>query len=216
MQINTKTLGVIKAFDPVTQFATVEIICNDATSTLDQNYVNVAPTVLIDVMVEFARDDNFCVTFPIRGGEDCIVEFFEQGISHWQYENRKEYKVANGRPEAASRRRYDRSDAACRVVVGNVETAIPSFDTEALSIRSRKGDQHIRLMPNGDILVTSPKNIKFKAGGDFSVDAKNITLTAQDDFKVSGQNTSITAAAAATVKGAILKLVGAAVQVTRG
>lgn len=216
MQINTKTLGTIKTFDPVTQFATVEIICNGTASTLDQNYVNVAPTVLIDVMVEFPRDNMYCITFPIRGGEDCIVEFFEQGISHWQYENRRSYNVVNGRPEAAAKRRYDRSDAVCRVAVGNVVTAIPNFHTSAFEIRNMAADQFIRLQPDGDILVHTPGTIHYKAGADYIVEAGgNITLTAQGDFTAQGVNASVIGSAAAALKGAITKLIGSAIKVTR-
>ncbi|ARM70532.1 hypothetical protein HOR75_gp06 [Shewanella phage SppYZU05] len=217
MQINTKTLGTIKSFDPVTQFATVEIICNDTASTLDQNYVNVDPTVLIDVMVEFPRDNMYCVTFPIKGGEDCIVEFFEQGISHWQYENRRKYNVVNGRPEAAARRRFDRSDAVCRVSVGNLKTAIPNFNTSAFEIRNMEADQFIRLQPNGDVLIHTTGNIHHKAGGNYTVEAEgNIQLTAGGDFTAQGTNASLRGSVIATIKGGITQLIGSAIKIARG
>ncbi|AHJ10515.1 baseplate spike [Shewanella phage Spp001] len=216
MQINTKTLGVIKAFDPITQFATVEIICNDTASTLDQNYVNVPPTVLIDVLVEFPRDAGYCITFPIKGGEDCIVEFFERGISHWQYENRRQYKVANGRPEPAARRRYDRSDAVCRVAIGNTETKIPHFNVADFEIRNMAADQFIRLLKTGDILVSTTGTITHKAGKDYIVEAGgNVQITAGGDFTAKGANASVIGQATAMIKGALTKLVGSSVKVSR-
>ena len=216
MQINTKTLGTIKAFDPDTQFATVEIICNDTASTLDQNYVNVPPTVLIDVPVEFPRDLGYCITFPIKGGEDCIVEFFEQGISHWQYENRRRYNVVNGRPEPAARRRYDRSDAVCRVAIGNLQTKIPNFNAADFEIRNMAANQFIRFLPSGDILVSTTGTIKHKAEKDYIVEAGgNIKLTATGSFTAQGETASVIGQVSAMLKGALAKLVGSAVKVTR-
>lgn len=191
MRIKTKTIGTIVSFDPVTQFATVKLSCNGTNSTLDANYYNQEGLTLVDVPVEFSRCGEFVITFPVRPGDDCIVEFFEQGITHWLYENRRAYKVVNGRPEAAARRKFDRQDAVCRVSMGNLEGAIPGFDTSSFQVRSMSGGQHMTFFPNGDIkLKTSTKimvdaeDIEMKASN-IKMDASKIKMTA-DEIDMNG------------------------------
>lgn len=201
MDIKTKTIGTIVSFDPGTQFATVKLATNGTNSTLDANYYNQEGLTLIDVLVEFPRCGEFVMTFPVRPGDDCIVEFYESGIDHWQYENRRAYKVANGRPEPASRRRYSRKDASCRVAIDNLANTIDGFNSEGLEIRHRSGNQKMIFHPDGVIETISPKDIKFKAAG-------SITLEAGESIEMNGKNISSDATASNTLKGQAVTLTG--------
>lgn len=162
-EVRTKTIGTIIKFDPETQFAEVRLSCNGTSSVLDQNYYNVDSAVLVDVPVEFPRCGAFVQTFPVRPGDDCIVEFFEQGITHWLYENRREYRVERGRPEAAARRKFSRSDAVCRVSMGNRQNAIPGFNSDGFEIRSWEGNQKLVFHPSGVIDMITPADINLQA-----------------------------------------------------
>lgn len=162
-EVRTKTIGTIIKFDPETQFAEVRLACNGTSSTLDQNYFNVEAAVLIDVPVEFPRCGGFVQTFPVKPGDDCIVEFFEQGITHWLYDNRRTYKVEKGRPEAAARRKFSTSDAVCRVVIGNLAKTVPGFSSDSWEIRNWEGGQRITFSPNGDISISTTKSINLQA-----------------------------------------------------
>lgn len=218
MNIRTQTLGIIESFDPVTQFATVRLICNGTVSTSQQNYYNVGASKLIEVMVEFPRCGQFCITFPIKGGEICIVEFMEQGISHWQYENKLEYTVVDGRPEAASMRRYDVSDAICRVSIGNLETAIPNFHVDNFEVRNMQGNQRMTFYPDGNILLTTTEGIKLHADKDIELEAGgNIIATAGGDISntatgaindSAGSNISLKATGAFAASGATATVTG--------
>lgn len=211
MNIRTQTLGIIEEFDPVTQFATVRLICNGTVSTSQQNYLNVGASKLIEVMVEFPRCGQFCMTFPIKGGEVCIVEFMEQGISHWQYEDKLEYTVTDGRPEAASMRRYDVSDAICRVAIGNLKSAIPNFHVDNFEVRNMEGNQRMTFFPDGNILLTTPAGIKFHADQDIELEAGgNITATAGGDINGSaGAGMTLSATGAFAASGATATVTGA-------
>ncbi|QTQ06847.1 hypothetical protein [Aeromonas phage PVN04] len=174
-EVRTKTIGTIIKFDPKTQFAEVKLSCNGTNSVLDQNYYNVDAAVLVDVPVEFPRCGAFVQTFPVRPGDDCIVEFFEQGITHWLYENRREYRVERGRPEAAARRKFSRSDAVCRVSMGNKQNAIQGFNSDGFEIRSWEGNQKLVFHPNGNIEMITPANIDMKAAN-INMEAKMVNI----------------------------------------
>ena len=208
MRIRTTTIGTIEKYDAATQMATVKLACNQVTDTLDQNFLSLEPGTLIEVPVEFHRCGNFVVTFPIQKGDDCVVTFFEQGISHWLYEDRRKYKVTNGRPEAAATRKFDSSDAICRVVVGNMNHTIGSFNTDGLEIRNMAGGQKITLHSNGDITLTTSANINMDAGGD-------VTISAGGAFKASGQTATVSGSSSAALNGGSLSLKGSSVSMSR-
>lgn len=184
MDIKTKTIGTIVQFDPDTQFATVKLSCNGTNSILDANYFNQEGITLIDVPVEFPRSGQFCITFPVNTGDDCIVDFFEKGITHWLYEDRRAYKVVDGRPEPASKRKFSRQDAVCRVSMGNLARKIPGFNGGGLEVRSMSGNQKLVFNPNGTVDLLTPAdfnvdaggNVSIKAGGNFKVEAANCDL----------------------------------------
>lgn len=201
MNVKTQTLGTIISFDPKTQYATVKLSCNGTNSTLDVNYFNQEGLTIIDVLVEMPRCGDFVITMPIKPGDDCIVSFFEQGITHWKKHNLRAYRVTNGRPEPAARRRYDRQDAVCRVVVDNEANIIPGYNGDGLEVRSRSGNQKMIFHPNGVIEVISPADLKFKAAG-------NVTIDAGGDYAVNAKNVSTTATASNTMKGVNVALKG--------
>ena len=208
MRIRTTTIGTIEKYDAATQMATVKLACNQVTDTLNQNFLSLEPGTLIEVPVEFHRCGNFVVTFPIQKGDDCVVTFFEQGISHWLYEDRRKYKVTNGRPEAAATRKFDSSDAICRVVVGNMAHTIGGFNTDGLEIRNMAGGQKITLHSNGDITLTTSANINMNAGGD-------VTISAGGAFKASGQTAAVSGSSSAALNGGSLSLKGSSVSMSR-
>lgn len=206
MNIKTKTIGTIKSFDKETQMASVVLACNGTNSTLDANYYNQPALELIDVPVEFPRCGDFVMTFPVNPGDDCIVEFFEQGITHWLYDNRRSYAVANGRPEPAAFRRFDRQDAVCRVSMDNLHNTIPGFNDTGLEIRSRSGGQRMTFHPDGRIEVVSPSDIEFKATGKITLDAgTNIQMNAAEISSVAtGEN--LVQGASVTLKGGSISM----------
>ena len=194
MNVKTKTIGTIESFNADTQIATVRLATNGTNSTLDTNYFNQQGLVLIDVPVEFPRCGEFVMTFPVKKGDDCIVEFYETGIDHWLYHNRRAYQVVDGRPEPAARRRFSRKDASCRVSMDNLANKISGFNSEGLEIRHRNGNQKMIFHPDGVIEVISPADIKFKA-------ARNITMDAGESIEMNGKNINSIATASNKVAG---------------
>jgi hypothetical protein len=189
MDIKTKTIGTIVSFDAATQMATVKLSCNGTNSTLDVNYYNQEGLTLIDVPVEFPRCGAFCITFPVNAGDDCIVEFFEQGITHWLYEDRRAYKVVDGRPEAAAKRRFSRQDAVCRVSMDNLANPISGFNSGGMEVRNRNGNQKLIFHPDGIVELVTPSDFRVNAGGDVAIEAAGkVSIKAGGEFKAEASN----------------------------
>ena len=206
MNVKTKPIGTIVSFDSASQMATVKLACNGTNSTLDSNYFNQQGLTLIDVPVEFPRCGEFCITFPVKAGDDCIVEFFEQGITHWLYDNRREYKVVDGRPEPAARRRFSRQDAVARVAVDNTANPITGFNSGGMEIRSRGGNQKVVLHPDGRIELLTDSTVE--------INAKDIETTSET-FKVNAQTVEITGSSSVSIGGSgALSLSGSSIAMT--
>lgn len=220
MEENHKSLGTIQEFDPVTQMAVVKLACNDIGSTNTNNFRANEGWVLIDVPVEFPRSATHCITFPVAVGDDCIVEFFDKGISHWLYEDRRKYKVEGGRPEAAAMRRFSRNDAVCRVSIGNLAKPITGFNSTALQIRSTDGAQHITLDASGNISIAAG-DISVVASGAMTLQGDSVAISGStvtingDDVSVDGGNVNVSGDNAAIRSGGTLTLAGTGISMTR-
>lgn len=175
--MRVKALGEITAFDPATQSATVKLLTNPPNKSLDQNYINLKAPVLIEVPVEFPRCGAFVITLPVAVGDDCIVEFYDSGIDPWLYENRREYKFEGGRPEPAALKKFDISDASCRVALGNLQKVISGFD-DGLCLRNTAGDQKIILRPDGNIEIITGGDLNMTAAGNLNISCADLNISA--------------------------------------
>lgn len=198
--IRTTTLGTIVAFDSTTQLATVRLACNPLNNNLESNFVQLPAPELIEVPVEFPRSGNFVITFDVQPGDDCIVDFYESGITHWLYDNRRDYQVTDGFPEPAALRRFDTQDATCRVTVNNLSGVIPGFGS-GLQIRNRAGSQSIILQPDGKITITTPSALE--------VTAQSVNIEASNDI-------AIKAGGALSLEGTAVNIKGASIGFSRG
>lgn len=217
---NHKTLGTIETFDPATQMATVKLACNDIISTSNNNFRAVEGWVLIDVPVEFPRSATHCITLPVAAGDDCIVEFFDKGISHWLYEDRRKYDVKDGCPEPAALRKFNRNDAVCRVSIGNLAKPISGFNSTALQIRSLDGAQHITLDAEGGISIVAA-TVSVQASGAMTLQGDSVAISGNsvtingDDVSLDGGNVNVAGDSTTVRSGGTLTLAGSGISMTR-
>lgn len=195
-KIETSSLGTIVSFDSSNQLAKVKLSLNEYNKNLVKSFNKLPQAVLIEVPVELPRCNGFAITFDIKPGDDCVVTFLKEGITHWLYENRREYVEIHELPEPCALRKFSKQDAFCRVSVDNLMNTLSNY-SDGLQLRNRAGSQTVTLKANGDILIDtfadtnitvggsvsifSPKSIKLDSGG-------TIDITAADDVTVTGAN----------------------------
>ena len=80
-ELHTSIPGIIQEFDPVTQFAKVDIAIKRIKAS-DGREVQIDP--IVNVPVYFQRSGGFEITFPILKGTECWVHFSERSLDNWK------------------------------------------------------------------------------------------------------------------------------------
>ncbi len=154
-EVHTTLPGEIVSFDPITQSASVQITIRrifvtkeiDGTETEKPDAI----PLLTNVPVIFGRGGGWCITHPIKEGDECIVHFSERSFDDW--------RKNGGVQTPTTWRMHSYSDAFCQVGLSSEPNVISNFDNENFQIRNEEGDVSITLLPNKEIHIHSPVKI---------------------------------------------------------
>jgi len=156
--------GKIVSFDPVKQTAKVQIQREQYSNTLYSMYTEYDFPILQDVPVQFPQGGGYCLTFPVKAGDNCMLDFCDKGISHWLYEGKgKIGKYTSGVPKADYFRSYNINDAVAMVGYNPIPQAIPNFNATAPELRNAARTQRVTLLPSGVMEVVTPSELHITA-----------------------------------------------------
>ena len=187
--------GKIVEFDDKRQVAKVKVMREQFSSTLYSLYTEYDFPILQDVPVQFPQGGGYFLTFPVKPGDNCMLDFCDKGISHWLYEGADKIGAySSGVPKAEYFRSYNINDAVCQVGYNPIPQAITNFNADATELRNADRSQRVTLLPSGVVEVISPTKILMKspnisAIGNFSVSTgatgtfttpTGLTVTVQD------------------------------------
>ena len=111
--------GIVTAFDPVTQTATVQPAMR---SRLSGSSETLLLPLIHGVPVFFPGSRHVAMTFPIEPGDECLLIFADSAIDRW---------FETGEAEAPeSTRHHDLSDAFAFVGFRSRPNALPEFPDE--------------------------------------------------------------------------------------
>lgn len=111
--------GIVTAFDPATQTATVQPAMR---SRLSGSSDTILLPLIHDVPVFFPGSRHAAMTFPIEPGDECLLIFADSAIDRW---------FETGEAEAPdSTRHHDLSDAFAFVGFRSRPNALPEFPDE--------------------------------------------------------------------------------------
>lgn len=155
-EVHTTIPGKIVSFDPITQSAEVQICINRIFVTIESNGSETereeAVAVLTNVPVIFLRGGGWCITFPVKEGDECIVHFSERSIDTWR---------KNGDVQTPNTwRLHSYSDAICQVGLSSEPNVITDFDNENTVIRNEEGDVRIELRSDKEVHIETPIKVK--------------------------------------------------------
>lgn len=129
--------GIITAFDPQRQTATVQPAIRERLRSPEGAISNVSLPLLPDVPVVFPRAGGFALTFPVKAGDECLVVFADMCIDAW-WQN-------GGVQNQVDKRRHDLSDAFCILGPSSVPQALANISTTGVELRNADGTQRITL-----------------------------------------------------------------------
>jgi len=156
--------GKIISFDKDSQTATVQIMREQFNNQLHSLYTEYAFPILQNVPVQFPQGGGYFLTFPINGGENCLLDFCDKGIDHWK--NAGAAKIgtfASGLPKADYFRAYNINDAVAMVGYNPIPEAIPNFNATSTELRNRDRTQRVTMLPTGKMEIVTPTELDITA-----------------------------------------------------
>jgi hypothetical protein len=145
--------GIIKSFNPTTQYASVQLAIAENVRQPDGSKLPTELPLLDDVLVLLPGDSNYCMTFPSLVGSECYVCFADMCINAWAtngFENNQGRTVAQ---KQELERRHDLSDGFAILAPRSQPNRIPNYSTTALEIRTMDGTAKIALTNSGTVLL---------------------------------------------------------------
>lgn len=145
--LHTSMPGIIDSFDPVTQLARVQPaikrVFKIGNADGSEMLIPEALPLLINVPVQFPRAGGFCLTFPVKQGDECLLIFSERSIDNWY--------TFGGVKNPGSRRFHSLSDAIAILGVSSKFNAISSFDNTNVQLKKEDGAVSITVKEDGTL-----------------------------------------------------------------
>lgn len=156
--------GKILTFDPVAQTATVQVMREQFNNQLHSMYTTYEFPILQNVPVQFPQGGGYFLTFPISGGENCLLDFCDKGISHWKNEGTDKIGTfSSGLPKADYFRAYNINDAVAMVGYNPIPQAIPNFNATSTELRNVDRTQRVTMLPSGNMEIVTPAELDITA-----------------------------------------------------
>lgn len=181
--------GQIVEYFPDEQVATVRISNSTIYSTSTEDDLQVDSQVLFDVPVYTSGGGGWHMTFPIKPGDSCLLNFSQFGYNHWFYDNEQSAKpTADGFAQPWTKRVFSLRDGFAQVGWNNIPTKISDYSATDSEWRNADREQHISLLEDGNIHIkTGTTTINLAPSG-------AITLTTDTSVDVvAGSEVSVTA-----------------------
>lgn len=154
--------GIIQNFNPTEQTVTVQLTLREEISDYDYNKQWVDIPLLLDVPIVIPRAGGYCMTMPIKQGDECLVVFGDMCIDAWW--------ELGGIQNQLEKRRHDLSDGFAILGVWSQPRTLKNYSTDSCQIRNDNGTSYIELKDDEINLVS--KSVKIN-GVDFNNHIQN-------------------------------------------
>jgi hypothetical protein len=151
-RIWTSLPGIIESFDADAQTAVVQPTIQGSQQLSDGSFKIVNMPLCEDVPVEFPSGGGCTLTFPVKKGDECTLDFQSRAIDAW-WQN-------GGIQPQVEQRMHDLSDAICRVGVRSKPRKLAAISTTKTQLRNDAGDTYVELDPTAQVVnVVAPGGI---------------------------------------------------------
>ena len=131
---------------------------------------------LLDVPVVFPKAGGYCLTFPIKEGDECLIIFSDMCLDAWWQ--------SGGVQNQLECRRHDLSDAMCIIGITSVPNAVKKYSTDSVMLRNEDKDVYFEIKDDKTLNIKSIENINISSDADISIQAGS-------SFTVTSTNVSI-------------------------
>lgn len=148
-QLRVAMPGIIQSFDPTEQTVTVQPALRETIIKPDQTREIVNMPLLLDVPIVLPRSGGYCLTFPIKQGDECLIVFADMCIDAW-------WSYA-GVQNQLEKRRHDLSDAFAILGPWSQPNVLPNYSMDSVQLRNQEGTSYIELRDDNVNLVGNVK-----------------------------------------------------------
>ena len=152
MLANTRVAvpGIVVSFNSQNQTAVIQPALKESI-----NGESVQLPQLLDVPVQFPRAGGYCLTLPVKAGDECLVVFADMCIDGWWQ--------SGGVQSQTEKRRHDLSDAIAIMGITSVPKAVSDYSGNTLQVRNESGEAYLEISGNtitirADNLIVDVKN----------------------------------------------------------
>ena len=135
------------------QTATVELSVEKIHSNIEVTDKLETRALLYDVPVHTAYGGGFAITFPIKKGDTCLMQFSQVGYDHWLFEDRDTAGYLAGRPKPTMYRAFSEDDGFCTVGFNTLPRKITGVSPVHSVWRDKSLESSIKIKDDGDIEV---------------------------------------------------------------
>jgi len=164
--------GEIVDFDAEKQTATVQPLIKEKV----QGEWEQLPQ-LLDVPVFFPRAGGYCLTFPVKEGDECLIIFNDMCLDAWWQ--------SGGIQNQLEMRRHDLSDAMALLGITSVPKAVTDYSEDSMQLRNEEQDAYFEITDEKIINIKSVEDINVETEKDINIKAaQNITITAESAINI--------------------------------
>lgn len=159
--------GIIVSFDAARQTASVQPAITENVQIGDSNREAMNLPVLSDVPVQFPRAGGYCLTFPVKKDDECLLVFGDMCIDGWWQ--------SGGVQDQMEKRRHDLSDAIAILGITSVPRAVKSFSTSSVMLRNEEGSTYVEIS-GADVNVVAGGDLSLTCGGTLTIKGATVNI----------------------------------------
>lgn len=151
--------AVVKTVDYAKQTLTCQPAIRESMKDQKGNVSWIEIPILLDVPFFVYSGGGYCLTLPIKPGDDCLVVFGDCCMDAWWQ--------SGGVQNQVERRRHDLSDGFAIVGFRSQPAVVSNYSANTVQLRNEAGDAYIEI---------SGSNINIKASGNITINGATINL----------------------------------------
>ena len=175
--------GIIRSVDPARQTCTVQLAIRERLKRGEGRVENVDIPELLDVPFFVYTGGGYCLTLPVKPGDDCLVVFGDNCMDAWWQ--------SGGVQNQVERRRHDLSDGFAIVGFRSQPAVVSGYSAKTAQLRNKSGDAYIEIS-GSDINIVAAGKINVQSSSDMNISSnKSLSMHSTDKSTFTGSDIAI-------------------------
>lgn len=166
------------SYDRQKQTVSVQLSVKGFLKKEDGTQSSVDLPVLTDVPVQFPSGGGVTMTFPIKGGEEVLVNFAARAPGAWQQ--------SSGQQNATDAAMHSLSNGFAQLGYRSNPKALQDVDEDSVSIRSDDNNTKVSLNPGTGVSVSTNKTVTIAAAEGIALAGGTGNVSIDGDLIISG------------------------------